>query len=145
MNPLRQKHDPTPRLYYCFLAVPPLSLLPLSSLTSTCSNLPFGPKGRLWRLESGLQERGKQKKGFRACKLHRAPHGFRILSSLSFFIWKVDAGERENECVEMFLARGGLLPGMTWSICPSHMFPFTEHHAPTVPFILGSRLSVESK
>ena len=28
MNPLRQKHDPTLRLYYCFLAVPPLSLLP---------------------------------------------------------------------------------------------------------------------
>ena len=83
------------------------------------------------------------KKGFRACKLHRAPHGFRILSSLSFFIWKMGAGERENECAAMFLACGGLFPSMAWSICPSHMFLFTEHHAPTVPLILGSRLSVE--
>ena len=56
------------------------------------------------------------------------------------------SGERENECAEMFLARGGLLPGMAWSFCPSHIFPFTEHRASTVPLLLlGSSLSVESR
>ena len=35
-----------------FLAVPSLSLHPLPSLISNCSNMPFGTQGRSWRLES---------------------------------------------------------------------------------------------
>ena len=42
---------PAPRLS-CSLVVPCLSLHPLPSLISNCSNLPFGTLGRWWRLES---------------------------------------------------------------------------------------------
>ena len=52
MYPLRQNQDSAPRLHYCFLAVPPLSLHPLPSLISNSLNLPFGTQGRSWRLES---------------------------------------------------------------------------------------------
>ena len=34
------KQDPAPRLHYCFLTAPPLSLHPLPSLISTCLNCP---------------------------------------------------------------------------------------------------------
>ena len=40
-----------PRLHCCFLTAPPLSLHPLPSLISNCSNLPFGTQGRSWRLK----------------------------------------------------------------------------------------------
>ena len=49
---LRQSQDPAPRLYYCLLPAPPLSLLSLPSLTSNCLNPPFGTQGSSWRLES---------------------------------------------------------------------------------------------
>ena len=49
--PLRRNQDPAPRLCYCFLTVPPLSLHPLPSLISNCLNLPFGTQGRSWRLK----------------------------------------------------------------------------------------------
>ena len=49
--PLRQNQDPAPRLHYCFLAAPALSLLPLSSLLSSGLNLTFGIQGKSWRLE----------------------------------------------------------------------------------------------
>ena len=52
MYPLRQNQDAAPRLHYCFLAPPPLSLRPLPSLISNCLNLPFATQGRPWRLES---------------------------------------------------------------------------------------------
>ena len=49
MYPLRQNQDTAPRLHYCFLADPPLSLHPSHSPISNCSDLPFGnliyPKG----------------------------------------------------------------------------------------------------
>ena len=70
MNPLRQKHDPTPRLYYCFLAVPPLSLLPLSSLTSTCSNLPFGTQGQR---DTGWSPFPTRNGGHRKASMPRSP------------------------------------------------------------------------
>ena len=35
-HPLERNTDPAPRLPYCFLAAPPLSLLPLPSLISNC-------------------------------------------------------------------------------------------------------------
>ena len=49
-----------PKAALLFLAVPPLSLYPLSSLIRGCSNLPFGIQGRSWRLESipYIQEMG---------------------------------------------------------------------------------------
>ena len=42
--------DHAPRLYCCFLTVPPLSLHPLPSLMSNCLNLPLGSQRRSWRL-----------------------------------------------------------------------------------------------
>ena len=48
---LEANQGPAPRLHYCFLAAPPLSLHPLPSLISNCLNLPFGTQGRSWRLE----------------------------------------------------------------------------------------------
>ena len=50
--PLKGNQDPVPRLHYCFLTAPPLSLHPLPSLISNCLNLPFGTQERSWRLES---------------------------------------------------------------------------------------------
>ena len=50
MCPLRWNQDLAPRLYYCFLAVPPLTLHPFPSWISNCSNLPFGTQGRSWML-----------------------------------------------------------------------------------------------
>ena len=47
---LEVNQDPAPRLYYCSLTVPPLSLHPLPSLISICFKLLFGTQGRLWRL-----------------------------------------------------------------------------------------------
>ena len=43
---LEGEPDPAPRLRYCFLTAPPLSLHPLPSLISNCLNLPFGIQGR---------------------------------------------------------------------------------------------------
>ena len=48
--PLRGDRQPAPRLHYCFLTAPPLSLHPLPSLISNCLNLPVGTQGRSWRL-----------------------------------------------------------------------------------------------
>ena len=46
MYSLRRNQDPAPRLHYCFLTAPPLSLI------SNCLNLPSGTQGRSWKLES---------------------------------------------------------------------------------------------
>ena len=51
MYPLKWHQDPAPRLQYCFLTAPPLSLHPLPSLINSCLNLPFGTQGRSWRLK----------------------------------------------------------------------------------------------
>ena len=55
---LRGNQDPAPRLHYCLLAAPPLSLHPLPSLISNCLNLSFGTQGRSWRLESVPYKQG---------------------------------------------------------------------------------------
>ena len=52
MYPLRQNQDPTPRLLYCFLTVPPLTLYPLPSIINSCPNLSFRTQERSGRLES---------------------------------------------------------------------------------------------
>ena len=53
-----------------FLTAPPFM--------SNCLNLPFGPQGKSWILESGLQETGDQK-GFNAQEPHRVPLGFPVI------------------------------------------------------------------
>ena len=58
MYPLRWDQDPAPRLRYCFLAAPSLSLHPLPSLINNCLNLPFGTQGRSRRLESVPYKQG---------------------------------------------------------------------------------------
>ena len=50
MYPLSGDQDPAPRLYCCFLTVPPLSLYPLPSWISNCRNLTLRTQGRPWRL-----------------------------------------------------------------------------------------------
>ena len=50
--PLRWNQDPAPRLHYCFLDAPVLSLHLLPSLIRNCFNLPFRTQGRSWRLWS---------------------------------------------------------------------------------------------
>ena len=47
--PLGGNQDPAPRVHYCFLTTPHLSLHPLLSLISNCLNLPFGTQGRGYR------------------------------------------------------------------------------------------------
>ena len=46
---MRGNQDPAPRLHYCLLTAPPLSLHPLPSLISNHLKLPFGTQGRSWR------------------------------------------------------------------------------------------------
>ena len=57
---LEVNQDPVPRLHYCFLTAPPLSLHPFPSLISSCLNLPFGTQGRSWRLKSISKKWGTQ-------------------------------------------------------------------------------------
>ena len=61
---LRQSKDPAPRLRYCFLAAPPLSLPPLPFLINNGLNLPFGTQGR--------SRNGEHRKTFMA----KSPTGF---------------------------------------------------------------------
>ena len=53
MYPLRGNQDPVPRLHYCFLTVPPLSLHPLPSLMSNCLNVPLGLR-EAWELNEPI-------------------------------------------------------------------------------------------
>ena len=66
---LEMEQDPAPRLHYCFLSAPPLSLHPLPSLISNYLNLPFGTQGRSWRLN-------------RKASLLRSPTGSCSVSSI---------------------------------------------------------------
>ena len=49
---LRQRQSPVPRLHYCFLAAPPLSLHPLPYLIINYLNLLIRTQGKSPRLES---------------------------------------------------------------------------------------------
>ena len=74
-----------PRLHYCFLAAPPLSLHPLPSLISNYLSLPFRTQGRSWSPESvpyKNEEQGSQK-GFCPWEPHRSCSGS---FSLYFFL-----------------------------------------------------------
>ena len=72
--PLRGNQDPAPRLHYCFLTAPPLSLHPLPSLISNCLNLPFGTQERSGRLDEAyfLQTRNR---GHRKASVPRSLQG----------------------------------------------------------------------
>ena len=65
MYPLRRNQDPAPRLHYCFLTVPPLSLYPLPFLINNRLNLLIGtqvmevewsifPVIKKWRTHKGF-------------------------------------------------------------------------------------------
>ena len=71
---MRWNQDPAPRLHHCFLAASPLSLHPLPSWISNCSNLSFGTQGRSRRLES----RNRGQKGFHAQEPHRVLLSFTV-------------------------------------------------------------------
>ena len=78
---LRGNQDPAPRLHYCSLIVPPLSLHPLPSLINSCLNLPIGTQGRSWRLNeaSFLSSRnGEHRKAFCAQEPHRVLLSIRL-------------------------------------------------------------------
>ena len=77
MYPMRGNQDLAPRLHSCFLAASPLSLHPLPSLTSSCSDLHSGTHRRLWRLASlpHKQEAGDTE-SFRVQEPHRVLLGF---------------------------------------------------------------------
>ena len=76
--PLRSNQDPAPRLHYCLLTAPPLSLHPLPSLISNYLKLPFGTQGRSKRLNEAyfLQTRNR---GHRKAFVPGDPH--RVLLS----------------------------------------------------------------
>ena len=76
---MRRNQDLAPRLHYCFLAVPPLSLHLLPFPVSNCLNLPFRTQGRSWRLKliSYKQETGNTtEKGFGIRESHIVLCGF---------------------------------------------------------------------
>ena len=77
MYPMRGNPDRVPRLHSCLLAAPPLSLHPLPSLTSSCSDLLSGTHRRLWRLASlpHKQEAGDTE-SFHVQEPHRVLLGF---------------------------------------------------------------------
>ena len=49
--PFTMNQDPAPSLHYCFLTAFPLFLYSLTSLITSCLNLPFGTQGRSRRLK----------------------------------------------------------------------------------------------
>lgn len=85
---------------------------------------------------------GGRQKGFRACKAPQGPHGFRILSSLSFSSGKWMLVKREWMCRNV--------PG-TWRTLTWHdLVRLSQSHVPvaelcTCAFHFENRLSVESK
>lgn len=86
MHPLRWNQGPDSRLYYCFLASPPLSLHSLPSLISL--NLPFGAQGRFWRLKliPCQQEMGTQK----SSRTQEPPRVLSVAESLA--LWLLESG-----------------------------------------------------
>ena len=48
---MKRNQDPAPRLHYCFLTAPPLSLHLLPFLISNCLNLPFWNSGNVLGVE----------------------------------------------------------------------------------------------
>ena len=83
------------------MAAPSLSVHPLPSLISNCSNMPFGTQGRSWRLETSLQTRnGGTQKGFHA----QDPHRVLLIFSISKVFGKSHSG------IEIFILLN-FLPG----------------------------------
>ena len=72
--PLRGAQDPAPRLCYCLLTLPPLSLHPLPSLISKCLNLSLGTQGRPYWLNEAHFLKAKSR-GHRKAFVPGAPQG----------------------------------------------------------------------
>ena len=91
---LEVEPGPCPKAALLFLAAPPLSLHPLSSLISSCSNLPFGTQERLWRLESVpyKQETGDMER-LPCPGAPKGPAGFQThLGSFQDWCWSTPTG-----------------------------------------------------
>ena len=94
------------RLHYCFLAASPLSLQPLPSLISSCSNLPFVTQGKLWRLESVPY---KQETGDTERFPTQDPHRVLLSFSLSYAV------SANYSTSEDWGLQGSLKPGARFS------------------------------
>ena len=85
---LSENKDPVPKLYYCFLTVPPWSLHSFPSLISASFNLPTGTQERSWRLNEAyfLQSRneGQRKVFMTGCPTGFCSVLFVIVKSLSY-------------------------------------------------------------
>ena len=93
LYPLSGNKDPVPKLYYCFLTVPPWPLHSFPSLISNSLNLPIGTQESSWRLNEAyfLQSRNE---GHRKVFMTGCPTGFfsvlvvivKLLSYVELFV-----------------------------------------------------------
>ena len=84
---LRRNQDPAPRLYYCFLTAPLLSLFSLPSLINNCLNLSFGSQGRSRRL-NGAYFLKMRNGGHRKDLYQRRPYRV-LLGFNSLCVWRI--------------------------------------------------------
>ena len=95
---LEAELDPAPRLYYCFLIAPPLSLHTLPFLISSCLNLPFGTQGRSWRLESIPFKKETKRKRAKA-SMPRSPTGSCSVSLSCSFVEEVVTSSESSSMI----------------------------------------------
>ena len=89
MYPLSRSQYPAPRLPYCFFAVvPPLTLHPVPSLISNCSESALWNSGKSRKLESVLHKKQGTLKGFCAQEPRRILLGFRSQVNYSVKVGK---------------------------------------------------------
>lgn len=109
---------PCPRLYCCFLTLPPLSLHPLPSQISNCLNL--GSQGRPWRLKEAHFLRPRSG-GLRKALGRGAPTGSRsVTEQKPIFTW-MKKKPKEECVVTPEKGRKCLFP------CLSPRFLWTQH------------------
>ena len=107
--PLSENKDPVPKLYYCFLTVPPWSLHSFPSLISASFNLPTGTQERSWRLNEAyfLQSRNE---GQRKVFMTGCPTGFcsvlfvtvKLLSYVEVFVTPQTAASQASVSFTIF-------------------------------------------
>ena len=109
MYSLSENKDPVPKLYYCFLTVPPWSLHSFPSLISASFNLPTGTQERSWRLNEAyfLQSRNE---GQRKVFMTGCPTGFcsvlfvivKLLSYVEVFVTPRTAASQASVSFTIF-------------------------------------------
>ena len=109
MYPLSGNKDPVPKLYYCFLTVPPWFLHSFPSLISNSFNLPIGTQERSWRLNEAyfLQSRNE---GHRKVFMTGCPTGFcsvlvltvKLLSYVELFVTPRTAANQASVSFTVF-------------------------------------------